>query len=109
MLLKVVTCPTCHELSGWLKVLAPWNMRYMLVTLETSHASMSSSKLDWPLTRLFMSVTAPTSQAEIGPNRSRADVALLTHAARASWRLSLLGNNSHVRTSRLSLAADSKV
>ena len=86
MLLKVVTFPTCHELSGWLKVLAPWNMRYMLVTLETSHASMSSSKLDWPLPRLVMSVTAPTSQAAIGPNRSRADVALLIHAAPASLR-----------------------
>ena len=58
----------------------------MLVTLETSHASMSSSKLDLPLTRPLMSVTAPTSQAEIGPNRSRADVALLIHAARASSR-----------------------
>ena len=78
------TCPTCHELSGWLKVLAQWNMSLMLVTSETSHASMSSSKLDLRSTRPLMSVTAPTSQAEIGPNRSRADVALLIHAARAS-------------------------
>ena len=81
---KSVTCPTCHELSGWLKVLADKNISRMLVTLETFHASMSSSKLGLFWTRLLMSVTAPTSQSEIGPNRSCADVLLLFHSARAS-------------------------
>ena len=33
-----------------------------------------------------MSVTALTSHAEIGPNRSRADVALLDHSATAPSR-----------------------
>eukprot|EP00964_Phaeocystis_antarctica_P162440 scaffold136758_cov344-Phaeocystis_antarctica.AAC.1 len=59
-------------------------MLAMLVTLETSHALTSSSKPDLPLKRWPMSVTAVTSHAEIGPNRSRADVALLDHSVTAS-------------------------
>ena len=87
---KSVTCPTCHELSGWLNVLA-LNMWRMFVTLETFHASMSSLKLGWFRTKVLMSVTVPTSQAEMGPNRSCADVALLIHSARASRKTVLVG------------------
>ena len=42
---KSVTCPTCHEPRGWLKVIADLNIPYIVVTLETSQALMSSSKL----------------------------------------------------------------
>ena len=84
---KYLTCPTCHEPRGWLKLVASWNIQAMLVTLETSHALMPpSSKPDLPRKSALMSVTAVTSHAEIGPNRSRADVALLDHSVRASSR-----------------------
>ena len=42
---KLLTFPTCHEPRGLLKVLALWNMCCIVVTLETSQESMSSSKL----------------------------------------------------------------
>ena len=45
---KLVTFPTCHEPRGLLKVLALWNMCCIVVTLETSQESMSSSKLCLP-------------------------------------------------------------
>ena len=84
--LKSVTCSTCHEPRGWLKVLADLNIRYIVVTLETSHALISSSKLCLLWKRSLMSVTAPTSQSEIEPYLTRADVALLVHSARAFGR-----------------------
>ena len=43
------------------------NMSVMSVTLDVSHLDMSALNCDRPLKRLDMSVTAETSQLEMGP------------------------------------------
>ena len=46
---------------------APLNMRFMLVTLDTSHLDMSPLNDDADLNMALMLVTLDTSQSEISP------------------------------------------
>ena len=48
----------------WLKLLAPMNIPFMLVTLDTFQAEMSPLKEEARANMTFMLVTLDTSQAE---------------------------------------------
>ena len=58
-------------------------MESKLVTLEVSHAPMSSLKDDFPSNKDFMSVTPPVAHVEMWPYVASADVASESHAATA--------------------------
>ena len=89
MLRISVTLDTSHLERSPLNDDAPVNMPFMLVTLDTSHLEMSPLKDDAAETshvsnKLFMSVTAETSQDPIGP------CGPLEQSVGDSWRHSLM-------------------
>ena len=62
------------------------NMSVMSVTLDVSHLDMSALNCDKPFKRLDMSVTAETSQLEMGPYVSVAAAASAVYSWAAVCR-----------------------
>ena len=65
--LKSTTRRTSHAPSGWLKLVAPANMKTRLSARHTSQAEMSSLKFVQWKKRLSMLVTSDTSHSPTGP------------------------------------------
>ena len=95
MYIMLVTLDTSHLERSPLKDDVEWNMPRMVVTLDTSHLEMSPLNLSAPrtasgLNNSFISVTAETSHAPIGPcGPLEQSLDSCRHSAMAAWSSAL--------------------